>query len=46
MGNRKLECQELVSQLRSYILQEHPYNAPYLPGSDTPLKWWSTCLQI
>jgi len=43
MGNKKLECQELVSQLRSYILQEHPYNTPYLPGSDTPLKWWNTC---
>jgi hypothetical protein len=43
MGNKKLECQELVSQLRSYILQEHPYNTPYLSDNDTPLKWWSTC---
>ncbi len=42
MGYKKLECQELVSQLYSYILQDHPYNAPYLSGSDTPLKWWNT----
>jgi hypothetical protein len=43
MGYKKIDCQELVAQLRSYILQDHPYNAPYLPGSDTPLKWWNTC---
>jgi len=42
MGYKKLECQELVSQLQSYILQDHPYNATYLSGSDTPLKWWNT----
>ncbi len=43
MEYKKLKYQELVSQLHFYILQDHSYNAPYLPRSDTSLKWWNTC---
>ena len=39
IGNKKLEYQELVSQLHSYILQEYSYNASYLQNSNIPLKW-------
>jgi hypothetical protein len=43
MGHSKISCAELISQLRNYKLNEHPYNIPYFPGNDTPLKWWNTC---
>jgi hypothetical protein len=43
MGHKKKECNELISQLRNYKLNEIPYNVPYLYGEDNPLKWWRTC---
>ena len=43
MGYNKNSCNELISQMRNYILQEPPFNSPYIPINDTPLKWWNTC---
>jgi len=29
--------------MRSYKLNEIPYNVPYLHEKDNPLRWWRTC---
>jgi hypothetical protein len=42
-GYKWHECNELISQIRNYYLKNPPFNLPYLPEQDTPLKWWSTC---
>ena len=43
MGYGKIKCTELLSQIRKYKLQKHPYNLPYVSNNDTPLIWWNTC---
>lgn len=42
MGYNKNKCTELLSQVRKYKLQKHPYNLLY-GFDDTPLIWWNTC---
>ena len=39
MGYNKIKCTELLSQIRKYKLQKHPYNLPYVANNDTPLIW-------
>jgi hypothetical protein len=46
MGHNRNSCAELISEIRNYILLTPPYNAPYICGSDTPLKWWNTCFSL
>jgi len=43
LGYNKNKCTELLSQIRRYKLQKHPYNLSYVSDNDTPLIWWNTC---
>jgi hypothetical protein len=46
MGHNRTSCSQLISEIRNYTLLTSPYDAPYICGSDDPLKWWNTCFSL
>lgn len=43
MGHKKTSGMELKRQLRDYLDQENPYNAPY-SNLDNPYQWWNSII--